>query len=79
MKGGTIMRQAMLLAGVSALPVAAGRRIFGAENISRYIDEFGSMAGHTQRSRGPRTKPRKHSNRLIISKRVRRKHRRAAR
>lgn len=53
-------------------------RIFGAANIERYIDQFGGMAGYTQRSRGPQAKPRKRSNRLIISKRVRRKHRRAA-
>lgn len=74
-------RRISLLAGMSLLAgVVAARagRIFGAENIADHIDRVKGMAGHTNRSRGPQAKPRKRPNRLTISKRVRRKHRRAA-
>lgn len=57
---------------------STGNHIFGAANIERHIDQRGGMSGHTQRSRGPTTKPKKKTNMLHVSKRVRRKHRRAA-
>lgn len=65
---------AVLLASTAA---STANRIFGAQMIERHIDHFGGMAGYT-RSRGKSAKPRKRPNMRIVSKRVRRKHRRAA-
>lgn len=63
-----------LLASVAA---SQSQRIFGSENIERHIQKQKSNP-LGKRSRGPATKPKRKRNMLVVSKRVRRKHRRAA-
>jgi hypothetical protein len=63
---------------LAATAASTAGRIFGAENIERHIDSYGGRAGWTQRSRGAATKPKRKRNMLHVSRRVRRKHRRAA-
>lgn len=54
-------------------------RLFEEDKIKRYISDYSASSGYRQRSRGPAAKRAKKTNMLHISKRVRRKHRRAAR
>lgn len=65
-------------AALAAIAERNKSRVFGDENIRRAINDYGAMTGWTQRSRGKQAKPKKHRNMLTVSKRVRRKHRRAA-
>lgn len=71
-------RISLLTGALIATVAAAAPRVFGAENIERHISRYGGTSGYRQRSRGPQAKRRKRPNMLTVSKRVRRKHRRAA-
>lgn len=68
------------IVGVASALAARGEmfanRVHGAENIRAVIKH--ARKGRVYRSRGPQAKPKKHRNLQHVSKRVRRKHRRAA-
>lgn len=75
--GSTAMRSPAHAMGKSATPEADRklRRIFGFEAIQRHLQTQKSL---NYRGRGAQAKPKRRRNMLVVSKRVRRRHRRAA-
>jgi hypothetical protein len=75
MSGSALRSPAMALGSATPEADRKLRRIFGFEAIQRHLQTQKSLV---YRSRGAQAKPKRHRNMLVVSKRVRRKHRRAA-